>query len=153
MDYYWFCLPHVQKYNASWDFLAGHSPGQIEQKIRESALWDRPTWPIGEGYHREREVSDRLSEIFGNGDEKASPYTQGANVPPPMGVGEKDALAALGLEPPVDFIDIKAQYRLLVKIHHPDANGGSLEAEEKFKDINQAFALLRRIYQVEETAL
>jgi DnaJ-class molecular chaperone len=34
-----------------------------------------------------------------------------------------------------------------VKRHHPDANGGSREAEEKFKNINFAFTVLRKIYE------
>ncbi|MDD3289186.1 MAG: DnaJ domain-containing protein [Alphaproteobacteria bacterium] len=45
---------------------------------------------------------------------------------------------------------MKAQYRVLVKRHHPDANAGSRESEEKFKRINQAFAILRAVYDAED---
>jgi len=146
-DYYWFCLEHVQKYNASWDFLADHTPEEIEEEIRSSSLWDRPTWPIGEWQKRERELKEHISGFYDGGDNR----DHKPDVPPPMHVGEKEALSILELAPPVDFITVKAQYRILVKQHHPDANGGSQAAEEKFKSINQAFTLLRRLYQVEET--
>jgi curved DNA-binding protein CbpA len=39
--------------------------------------------------------------------------------------------------------DVKSRYKELVKIHHPDANGGAREAEEKLKEINAAYSTLR----------
>ncbi|MFP3701988.1 DnaJ domain-containing protein, partial [Burkholderia sp. SIMBA_013] len=59
---------------------------------------------------------------------------------------EEDALVVLDLAPPVDFPRIKARYRELVKIHHPDANGGDKAAEEKLKEINQAYNTLKACY-------
>ena len=56
---------------------------------------------------------------------------------------EDRALAALDLRPPVDFSEIKARYKSLVKRHHPDANGGSREAEERLKSINRAYSILK----------
>lgn len=38
--------------------------------------------------------------------------------------------------------DIKSAYRKLAKKYHPDLNGGSKEAEEKLKEINEAFSIL-----------
>ena len=38
---------------------------------------------------------------------------------------------------------MKSRYKALVKIHHPDANGGAREAEEKLKEINLAYSTLR----------
>jgi curved DNA-binding protein CbpA len=38
---------------------------------------------------------------------------------------------------------VKSRYKELVKIHHPDANGGDREAEEKLKEINAAYSTLR----------
>ena len=63
--------------------------------------------------------------------------------------GENRVADEYRLERYKDFAAIKAQYRILVKKHHPDLHGGDREIEEKFKDINQAFATLRRIYEGE----
>ncbi len=38
---------------------------------------------------------------------------------------------------------LKERYKALVKIHHPDANGGSAEAEDRMKVINEAYQTLR----------
>ena len=38
--------------------------------------------------------------------------------------------------------EIKQKYRELAKRWHPDANGNSREAEEKFKDIAEAYSVL-----------
>src|SRR3954463_8902620 len=39
--------------------------------------------------------------------------------------------------------EIKKSYRKLAMTYHPDRNNGSKEAEERFKDITQAYDVLR----------
>jgi DnaJ-class molecular chaperone len=63
----------------------------------------------------------------------------------------REALAVLELTPPVDFANVKGQYRALVKKHHPDVRGHDPENEEKFKDIILAFATLRKFFVKDET--
>jgi len=144
--YYWFCLSHVRDYNKSWDYFAGMTMADIENYIRRAAVWERPSWPMGEAKKREQDLRDQVArEFFGD-------FAAGGDRPhaaPPMPKAEREALAALELMPPVTFNAIKAQYRILVKRHHPDANGGAREAEEKFKILNQAFATLKQIYSAE----
>lgn len=48
----------------------------------------------------------------------------------------------LGVSETATAADIKRAYRKLVFMHHPDRNGGSAEAEEKFKVINRAYEVL-----------
>ncbi len=38
---------------------------------------------------------------------------------------------------------VKSRYKELAKRHHPDANGGSRDAEERLKNINIAYARVR----------
>jgi curved DNA-binding protein CbpA len=40
--------------------------------------------------------------------------------------------------------ELKARYKELVKTHHPDRNGGDKLAEERLKDINDAYSTLRK---------
>ena len=44
------------------------------------------------------------------------------------------------------MVRLKARYKVLVKLHHPDAHGGDKAAEEKLKIINQAYATLKASY-------
>ena len=39
--------------------------------------------------------------------------------------------------------ELKKAYRRLAKQHHPDVNGGSPEAEQRFKQIHEAYAVLQ----------
>jgi curved DNA-binding protein CbpA len=49
----------------------------------------------------------------------------------------------MDLEVGVTPEQIKARYKELVKLHHPDANGGDKAAEERLKSINQAYTFLK----------
>src|SRR2546423_9048736 len=55
---------------------------------------------------------------------------------------EKDYYAVLGLQKGATEKEITRAYRKLAKQHHPDANPGNKEAEERFKDISTAYDVL-----------
>lgn len=54
----------------------------------------------------------------------------------------KDYYKILGVEKNASVDDIKRAYRKLAKQHHPDKNPGNKQAEEKFKEINEANEVL-----------
>jgi molecular chaperone DnaJ len=54
-----------------------------------------------------------------------------------------DFYQVLGLQRNANDDEIKASYRRLAMQFHPDKNGGSKEAEEKFKQIIEAYDVLR----------
>ena len=55
----------------------------------------------------------------------------------------REPLHTLGLTWPTTLDTVKTRYKELAKRHHPDANGGSRDAEERLKTINIAYATLR----------
>ena len=54
----------------------------------------------------------------------------------------KDYYKTLGLDKTAKDADIKSAYRRLARKYHPDMNPGKPEAEEKFKEINEAYQVL-----------
>jgi molecular chaperone DnaJ len=54
----------------------------------------------------------------------------------------KDYYEALGVSKNTSKEDIKKAYKRLAKKYHPNMNKGDKAAEEKFKEINEAFAVL-----------
>ena len=54
----------------------------------------------------------------------------------------RDPYATLGVGRGTDAAEIKAAYRRLAMEHHPDRNPGNPSAEEKFKELSQAYAIL-----------
>ncbi len=55
---------------------------------------------------------------------------------------KRDAYEVLGVSRNAGDNDLKKAYRVLAKKYHPDANPGDKEAEEKFKEASEAYAIL-----------
>ncbi len=55
---------------------------------------------------------------------------------------KRDYYEVLGVDKNADDAAIKKAYRQLAKKYHPDANPGNKEAEEKFKEAGEAYAVL-----------
>ena len=55
---------------------------------------------------------------------------------------EKDYYAALGVAKDASAAEIKKAYRKLARDLHPDKNAGDAKAEERFKDVSEAYAVL-----------
>lgn len=59
-----------------------------------------------------------------------------------MAVQFKDYYKALGVERNANEEAIRKAYRRLARKHHPDVNPGNPEAEERFKELNEAYEVL-----------
>jgi len=55
---------------------------------------------------------------------------------------KKNYYDILGVSEDADEAEIKKAYRKLAMKYHPDRNKGNKEAEEKFKEINEAHEVL-----------
>ena len=80
-----------------------------------------------------------LADDAGLGDKPPPKYEGSEHLTP----AERNALDVLELSWPLTRKVVKSRYKELVKLHHPDANGGAREAEEKLKEINAAYSTLR----------
>lgn len=59
-----------------------------------------------------------------------------------MAEEKRDYYEVLGLQKGASDADIKKAYRAMAKKYHPDMNPGDKEAEAKFKEVNEAYAVL-----------
>ena len=135
-DYLWFCLEHVREYNKSWNYYEGLQGAALEAEIRRATTWERPSRKFATGKPSEHSFEDPLGLFdFENRESKA---TQRQVSPE-----ERRAWQTLQLSPVKDIDVVKKQYKLLVKQNHPDKNGGDAAAEERLKDINLAYSLIR----------
>jgi len=149
-EYWWFCLEHVRAYNATWDFYKGMTPAQIEAELRADNSWQRPTWPLGHlGTRLDNIVAGDPLQILKARPEADRRRRAAPAAPPDI----RGPLATLGLDWPLTLSELKTRYKQLAKQHHPDANDGSRDAEERLKAINLAYAALRgRLAQMDSVA-
>ena len=59
-----------------------------------------------------------------------------------MAEQKRDYYEVLGVDKNADEAAIKKAYRVLAKKYHPDMNPGDAEAEKKFKEASEAYAVL-----------
>lgn len=140
-EYYWFCLEHVREYNAKWDYYADMTEAEIEQQVKDDYGWGRPTWDMSERI-ASRIFDDPLGlkrEAFGEKGQKQNAPKQAAD--PALTA----AARILELTFPLDRKQVKANYKRLAKICHPDSTGGDKKLEEKFKDITEAYRLIMTV--------
>ncbi|MGF1551772.1 MAG: J domain-containing protein [Paracoccaceae bacterium] len=155
----WFCLDHVRRYNASWNFFADVPEEDFEEMMRRASVWERPTWSFREGT---RAVPEQGPHMDGNGWSRLgfrdAYEVLGENAtlnPPPDGDAprprrrltrrEQMALDTLGVPHQVESrAEVRRAYRALVKYLHPVMNGGENAEPERLARVLKAWKVLRK---------
>lgn len=163
-DYYWFCLDHVRDYNARWNYCEGMDQSDIDTMIKTDLCWGRPTWPLGNNSAKptaeaERKKQSRRTNFNGKiydpfeVYEEATAYSAREKKEKREAFRshpEMEAYLTLGFDYPAPEDEVKARYKSLAKDLHPDlkrADGmASLKAEERLKEVNQAYSQLKKSF-------
>jgi curved DNA-binding protein CbpA len=61
-----------------------------------------------------------------------------------MAPSAPDPYVTLGVARAADDAELRAAYRRLVQLHHPDHNGGSPDSARRFEEVQEAYAEVRR---------
>jgi hypothetical protein len=154
-EYWQFCLEHVREYNNAYNFFAGMSDDAIIKYQKEDLTGHRPTWKMGSvgGSRGSKRRDTRRSagpagfaaedpfDLFAGigGNRHARPAAEGRKILN----AQRRALDVLGLDADAKRADITAKFKVLVKRHHPDANGGDRGSEERLREIIQAYNYLK----------
>lgn len=155
-QYLHFCLDHVRAYNKSYNYFSDMPNEDVAQFREQSVTGHRPTWRLGtngwahvtsgrkrrprSGGFRHDQPFDDPFEMFDPDDAAGTTTTAPRRA---VRNAERKALDTLGLDETATAADVRAQYKQLVKRHHPDANGGSREGEDKLIAIIQAYDYLK----------
>jgi curved DNA-binding protein CbpA len=63
-----------------------------------------------------------------------------------------DPYKTLGIPHSATDAEIRAAYRHQVQLHHPDHNGGSAESTRRFEEVQEAYAMIRKLQQGKGTS-
>jgi DnaJ domain len=155
-EYWRFCLDHVREYNNSYNFFAGMSDDAVAKYQKDALTGHRPTWKMGSigGKRAARRAArdfrgtgfagDDPFSLFGeNGARAKSGHAKTGAEGRKIFNAQRRALETLGLEDDASRADIKSKFKILVKRHHPDANGGDRGTEARLREIIQAYNYLK----------
>jgi len=156
-EYHHFCLEHVRHYNTAFNFFSG-----MDEKEREAHLYrttetdGRPSWGLGSkpgAYNGprmpKRDPSGAGQRRFSDPLHVWARYARAnARGPAPertvkLHENDRRAFETLGFKASAKSDEIKRAYKALVKIHHPDANGGDKASEERLRSIIAAYSHLK----------
>lgn len=149
-EYFRFCFDHVREYNKGFNYFSGVPDSDIARFQKEALTGHRPTWKMGTsgaarfapeqsqmrsgraGYYK------NVRDPFNLFEAKTEVRQRQAR---PL---EAKALDTLGLPHNASREAIKSRYKELVKRHHPDANGGDRGSEDRFREVLQAYRMLKQ---------
>ena len=153
-EYWQFCLEHVREYNNSYNFFAGMSDDAIARYQKDDVTGHRPTWKMGSlggkrtrpsrpDFRRSGWAAEDPLGLFGEGAAPGNGHARPSSEGRKILNAQRRALDVLGLEPDAKRADIKAKFKVLVKRHHPDANGGDRGSEDQLREIIAAYNYLK----------
>ena len=129
-EYLYFCINCIRDFNKSWNYFAGLNEKELEDEIRKSVTWNRPSWKFG---------TKNLNHDF----EKAFRVFNGQKKSFKEKIIDKkleSCFDTLGLNPCSNVKEVKAKYKILAKIWHPDVqNENNSKNKEKFINITNAY--------------
>lgn len=142
-EYYWFCLEHVQEYNAQWNYFAGISDQPPEDQEEEPKTRKFRNFGAGVKYNYGYKFKDHF-EFF---DEYSPEFAHGGE-DVYLNEVERNYLKVMELKPgEITVENIRSQYKKLVKKYHPDLHQGNKDSEEKFKQLTVAYRHLMTRFQ------
>ena len=151
-EYFRFCFDHVRAYNKGFNYFSGVADSEIARFQKEALTGHRPTWKMGANGHARStpDFAQRRSGSAGYYNRVRDPFGMFGDGAPPaprqrkLKSIEAKALETLGLEANATGAQIKSRYKELVKRHHPDSNGGDRGSEDRFRDVLQAYRVLKQ---------
>jgi len=136
-DYYWFCKDHVREYNLKWNFFNGASEEELQDQIDKDRVWERETKPFSKKGEEARAWSrlgiDDPHQVLGaNATQNPGKSITGTRKLPPT---ERKAVDILEAKDHWTKAEIRKQYKALIKVLHPDMNGGNRSQEEQLQEV------------------
>ncbi len=143
-DYFWFCQKHVREYNLKWNFFDGTTEAEINAQQTQDKVWERTTRPLGDPEARAwaRLGIEDPHQVLGENATRnpgRRPGGSGRRLPPT----ERRAVEILDAKDNWTRPELRRAYKALIKVLHPDMNGGDRSQEEQLQLVVWAWDQLK----------
>ena len=136
-EYFWFCKTHVREYNLKWNFFDGSSEEDLLDQMDRDRVWERETKPFGKRSDETRAwqrlgIDDPHQVLGDKATRNPGKSVTGTRKLPPT---ERRALEILEAKDHWTKAEVRKQYKALIKVLHPDMNGGDRSHEEQLQEV------------------
>ncbi len=143
-EFFWFCQQHVREYNLKWNFFDGTTEAEINAQLSKDKVWERETKAFTDPEARAwaRLGIEDPHQVLGvnatrnPGKNKAG---GGKRLPPT----ERQAIDILEAKDTMTKAEVRKSYRALIKVLHPDINGGDRSQEEQLQQVMWAWEQIK----------
>lgn len=137
-DFFWFCKDHVREYNLKWNFFDSTSEEDLAAQLDSDRVWERETKPFGRQSDEQRAwarlgVDDPHQVLGANATQNPGKSITGGTRKLPA--SERKAVEILEAKDHWTKAEIRKSYKALIKVLHPDMNGGDRSDEEKLQEV------------------
>ena len=133
-DYFWFCQKHVREYNLKWNFFDGTTEAELNAQRTKDKVWERETKPLGDPEARawaRLGIDDPHQVLGANATKNKGRKVSGRKLPPT----ERKAIEILDAKDNWTKAEVRRAYKKLIKVLHPDMNGGDRSQEEQLQEV------------------
>ena len=143
-DYYWFCKDHVREYNLKWNFFDGTTEAEMNAQMSSDKVWERQTKAFNDPEARawaRLGIEDPHQVLGGNATQNPGKNRGGQRKLPPT---ERRAIEILEADENATKAEIRKAYKSLIKVLHPDINGGDRSQEEQLQQVVWAWDQIKQ---------
>ena len=142
-EYFWFCKEHVREYNLKWNFF--DSTGDAQAQAAKDRVWERETKPFTQSAEERAwarlGIDDAHQVLGGNATQNPGKSITGTRKLPPT---ERRAVEILEAKDHWTKAEIRKAYKKLIKVLHPDINGGDRSQEEQLQEVVWAWDQIKQ---------
>lgn len=142
-EFKWFCQEHVREYNLKWNFFSNTTEAEINAQMSKDKVWERETRSFTDPEARawaRLGIEDPHQVLGENATKNPGKAKSGTRRLPPT---ERRAVEILDVTDISTKADIRKAYKALIKVLHPDMNGGDRSQEEQLQEVVWAWDQIR----------
>jgi hypothetical protein len=134
-EFIWFCKDHVRDYNLKWNFFNNTTEAELNAQMSKDKVWERETRSFSDPEARawaRLGIEDPHQVLGQNATKNPGKATTGNRRLPPT---ERRAVEILEAKDGWTKADVRKAYKSLIKVLHPDMNGGDRSQEEQLQEV------------------